>query len=140
MSRLRTLLLLVSSALAAVLWMAACPGMDVCSCNLCDAAIELTVVEEGTQSPIDDFFVEVILDGQSQGEPPTCQSAFREDNFCSFGDGPGVYVVVIQAPGYETIEASARVAAEAESEICCRACLSGKPLRVELTPLETDAD
>jgi hypothetical protein len=138
MSRLRPLSLLAFAALSAVLWTAACPGMDVCSCNLCDDAIELTVVEEGTQEPIEDFFIEVIRDGQSEGEPPTCQSAFREDNTCSFGDGPGVYVVVIQAPGYETLEATARVAAEAESEICCRACLSGKLLRVELSPTEFD--
>jgi hypothetical protein len=49
-----------------------------------------------------------------------------------------VYVIVVQAPSYETLEVSARVAAEDESEICCRACLSSKPLRVELTPSTTD--
>jgi hypothetical protein len=138
MSRVRSPLLLAFASLAAFLWTAACPGMDVCTCNLCDSAVELTVVEETTQEPIEDFFVEVIRDGTSEGEPPSCQSAFREDNTCAFGNGPGVYVIVVQAPSYETLEVSARVAAEDESEICCRACLSSKPLRVELTPSTTD--
>ena len=111
-----------------------CPGLNVCECFLCESAVVLTVVEDNTENAVDDFFVEVVRDGQAEGEPVTCQANFRDDNSCAFGEGPGVYVIIISAPGYETLEVSTRVAAEAESEICCRACLSSKAVRAKLTP------
>lgn len=138
MTRARSLLALVLCTVGAALAVSACPAQDICPCNLCGEAVELTVVEEDTQLPIDDFFVEVVRDGDPEGQPQSCDENFREENSCGFGNGPGVYVVIVQAPGYETLEASARIAAEEESEICCRACLSPKPLRVELTPLSTE--
>lgn len=135
-----TVLVVVGMAALAVL--AACTGGagTPCPCTICQTstAVLLTVTDDETGSGIDDFFVEVLRDGepeQGSPEPLDCMEAFRDGNECGFGTGPGVYHVIVSAPGYETREAVVRVAAETNSDLCCRACLSAKPLRMALTPV-----
>lgn len=112
---------------------AACTGF-ACECFFADRAVTLVVVDDATARGIDDFFVEAIVNDVPVGEPPECNARFREGNTCSFGEEPGIYHVIVRAPGYATREAVARVAEEADSDLCCNALLASKTVEIALTP------
>jgi len=112
---------------------AACTGFT-CECFFADRAVTLVVVDDATARGVDDFFVEAIVNDVPIGEPPECNARFREGNTCSFGEEPGIYHVIVRAPGYETREAVARVAEEADSDLCCNALLASKNIEIALTP------
>ena len=105
-----------------------------CGCLLCDGAVGLTVDDAETQEGITNFVVEVVLNGESIGQPTACATRAEDSNSCVFGQDIGVYHVIVRAPGYETREAMVRIADEGSSEICCSACLSPKPLQLKLDP------
>jgi hypothetical protein len=123
-----------AQALAVLTALVGCTGGFECECFFADRAVTLTVVDAVTQRGIDDFFVELIVNEEPRGEPAECNARFREGNTCSFGDEPGRYHVIVRAPGFETREAVARVAEEANSELCCNALLSAKSIELQLTP------
>ena len=120
-------------AALALLMVSGCTGGDMCTCNLADVAVVIEVFDELEDSPVDDFAVEVIQNGQPIGEPPGCIQGFREEgNSCGFGDETGIYHVTVLSPGYQSREFVVRVAAEEDSELCCRARLSAKLVTVRL--------
>jgi hypothetical protein len=103
-----------------------------CECFICESAVALAVIDKDTQEGITNFSVELIWNGTPLGEPFRCQDRAEDSSTCSFGEEPGIYHVIVQAPGYETREGLVRVADEGDSEICCAACLAAKVLRLEL--------
>jgi hypothetical protein len=125
----------VSIPLALLTFTSACVnGVNECECFFADRAIALNVVDDVQETPIDDFFVELVVNGDARGEPDECSAAFREGNTCSFGDETGVYNVIVRAPLYRTSELVVRVAEESNSEICCSARLAAKDVQARLIP------
>jgi hypothetical protein len=111
------------------------PPTDACTCFLCESAVYLEVSDAISGAPVTDFVVEAILNDVAVGEPDECTSEMRDPTYaCSFGESAGVYHVIVRAPGYDTVEGVVRIAEEDESELCCRACLSAKPLLLAMTP------
>lgn len=116
--------------------LAACvPPGGRCPCFVCDQAVSLTVVDTDGL-PVNTFVVEAIVNGASIGEPSGCGVDERNGNSCSFGAEIGTYHLIVSAPGYETRESMVRVAEVGGGDLCCRACLRGRELTLELTPLE----
>ncbi len=127
--------------LALVALLSACPGNggNVCACSICRDAVSLTVQDSETGAPVIDFLVEVVHNDTTLGEPNSCTADVRDGtNACAFGDDPGLYKIVIQAPDYETREATVRIAEEEASEICCAACLRSRETTIDLTRVQLD--
>lgn len=106
-----------------------------CRCVICRDAVTLTVEDEETGAAIEDFLVEVVHNDLVIGEPNDCRADVRDENVCAFGQEPGLYKIVIQAPDYETREATVRIGEEDASEICCAACLRSREVTVRLKHL-----
>lgn len=107
-----------------------------CRCAICLDAVTLTVQDVETDAAIEDFLVEVVHNDVVIGEPADCRADEREGaNVCAFGREPGLYKIVIQAPDYETREATVRIGEEAPSEICCAACIRSREVTVSLQHL-----
>lgn len=111
------------------------PVTDVgCPCIICDqSAVTLTVVAASGE-PVQQFWVEHIVNGEGRGEPESCREGAREINVCAFGRDVGIYDVIVRAPGYEQAEGRVRVAPTGSPERCCSSCLSGNRLRMVLRP------
>lgn len=105
-----------------------------CPCIICQqSAVRLTIVTPSGE-PIEDFWVEHIVNGEGRGEPEGCRRGETEGNECAFGRDVGLYDLVISAPGFQPTEARIRVAPTGTPELCCSACLSGERLRVVMVP------
>lgn len=131
-------MLRVFVALASLLVAAACPGSlppPECECFPCSTAVQLTVVDGEDGTALNNFEIELILNGEARGTPAGCFSEDRTGNFCEFGSETGVYHMVVTAPGYATREARLRQPERGTGDLCCRACLSARVLTVELDPL-----
>ena len=128
------LLVFLSVFVVMVSAFAACPGdPSACDCFICDRAVTLVLVDSVSGSAIDDFVTEYTLDGAQQGEA-VCDGTVTEQNECTFGNSPGIYNIVVRAPGFDPREVSARVALEAPSSRCCSSCVRPKKILVELDP------
>lgn len=99
-----------------------------------DFAVNLAVFEGLAEIPLNDFTVEAIINDVSVGQPDACRADAREDNTCAFGKEAGIYHVVVRAQGYESVEASLRIASPGRGALCCERRLRPKELNLSLTP------
>lgn len=126
----------VLAAFVVVLGLPSCgPGQTDCMCLPCTTAVTLTVIDGRTGGPITTFVLDALLNGDPIGQPPECSEETRTGNSCSFGQEPGLYHLVVGAPGYETRETLVRQPDQGSGDICCRACLSSQEITLELDAL-----
>ncbi len=120
--------------LASMLWAAACgDSPSACDCFLCERAMSVAVFDSSTGVPVEDFVLEYVLNGEARGEP-VCDEFLEETNTCTFGDAPGLYHIVVRAPGYADRELVARVGLEDNSNRCCSSCVREREVEVSLDP------
>lgn len=132
----------VLAAAATALVTACTPGgvpVGSCLCAPCVFAVSLSVFQTGSEAPLDDFDVAVSVNGSAPSRPAECEVDARTANSCAFGLEPGVYHMVVTAPGHAPREAAVRLSEESAADCCNGACKSAKAADVFLDPLADGA-